>query len=88
MAHGIFPDQEWLLLPAMSSAIPDSGVSNKWHVGIQSVPIHLNCVCWFKGEERDSKGRCSVFLPTLFEEENFSMFYSQQKPLFWHQCLE
>ena len=61
MAHGIFPDQEWLLLPAMSSTIPDSGVSNKWHVGIQSVPIHLNCVCWFKGEERDSKGRCSVF---------------------------
>ena len=61
MACRIFPDQEWLLLPAMSSTIPHSGGSNKQHVGIQSVPIHFNCACWFKGEERNSKGRHSVF---------------------------
>ena len=38
MACRIVPDQEWLLLPAVSSTIPHSGGSNKWHVGDPKCP--------------------------------------------------
>lgn len=42
--------------------------------GIRSVPIHLNCVCWFKGEERNSNTPCVPRVQWNERKSNSSVF--------------